>query len=327
MPLVSVVLPVFNGARTLSEALESVLSQSFRDFELIVVDDGSEDGTPDVIEKYMRSDPRLKPIRITNSGIVVALNTGIAAAAGRYVARMDADDICEPARFDKQVAYLDRTPACVAVGSEMTLIDESGALLKSSHPKLRTSPLQKDRCRGFRHFPPSPPTVPHPSAMIRTEGLRRMGGYRTYFRSGAEDRDLWWRLMKEGEIHRIPERLLRYRVHQSSVSHRYREGMIVDAIVSDLSAISRYFGVVDGDLLETYQATQNGKATIEGYAARLGKRYPVWTLVKYRALMRGELTAGGWSTRAEVRRDAFRDVLKFPLSLPRWRLAAAATFG
>ena len=163
--------------------------------------------------------------------------------------------------------------------------------------------------------------------MIRRDALREVGAYRLYFRSGAEDRDLWWRLMDLGEIHRIPERLLQYRVHPAGRSEVHRQDMISDAIVCDLSAVARHFDVSDRDLLEDYGAAQDIGRAVEGYARRIGLRYPVRTLAKFRALKRGNLAAGGWTTRSEATHDAIRDVLENPLSWPSWRLAAAAAFG
>lgn len=323
MPFVSVVLPVFNGARTLAIALGSVLSQTFRDFELIVVDDGSEDETPIVLHQFAQRDDRLVPIRTANFGLVHALNAGAAAARGRYIARMDADDICEPARFEKQVNFLEANRACVAAGTALTLIDEAAVEL-SNQPRLPQTSRLKDRCRDFRHFPPSPPTIPHPSAMMRSDALRAAGVYRPYFRSGAEDRDLWWRLSELGAIECLPERLLRYRTHNKNRSSALRGKMVADAIVCDLSAVARHFDVDDQDLLKAYAETQDVQATVTGYAERIGDRYPVRTLVKFRALTRGSLAAGGWETRSEAARDAARQLLKAPLSTASWRLASAA---
>ena len=229
-----------------------------------------------------------------------------------------------PREFERQANFLEATGGCVAVGSAVTLINNQGVAL-GKQPKVPTSSHLKDRCRDFRHFPPSPPSIAHPTAMIRVDALRRAGNYRPYFHSGAEDRDLWWRLMNLGEIHCVPERLLRYRVHSSNHSGVRRQGLISDAIVSDLSAVARHFDVADGDLLERYGTTQDVQAAATDYATRIGDRFPVRTLVKYRALTRGNLAAGGWQTRSDATRDAALQLLRTPLSTASWRLALAAS--
>ncbi|MFD1958687.1 glycosyltransferase family 2 protein [Novosphingobium panipatense] len=115
-PRVSVLLPCYNGAAYLEEAVRSILLQTFADFELIVVDDGSTDATADILARMGRRDPRLRVVRQPNGGIVAALNTAIAHARGEYIARMDADDVSFPERFAFQVAWLDAHPATVLVG-------------------------------------------------------------------------------------------------------------------------------------------------------------------------------------------------------------------
>ena len=202
-PLISVVLPAFNAATTLAEAVKSILDQTYSKFEIVVVDDGSTDSSPDILSSLAAHDRRIRVIRTPNRGVAEALNTGIATAQGDLIARMDADDISEPTRFDKQVAHLAQYKTCVAVGCGVTAIDDSGfPLPKRTH--FTSGVRLRDRCKGFRHFPPSPPTIPHPTAMIRSAALKAIGGYRPCFRS-AQDRDLWWRLSQLGEIHCIPD--------------------------------------------------------------------------------------------------------------------------
>src|SRR5262245_33145279 len=123
---VSVVLPVFNAARFLPEAVRSILGQTYDAFELIVVDDGSVDGSGELAADLAASDPRVEVIRRRHEGLVPALNAGLERARGHYVARMDADDVAHAERFQRQVAYLDAHPASVAVGSAMEVVDADG---------------------------------------------------------------------------------------------------------------------------------------------------------------------------------------------------------
>ena len=122
-PAVSVIMPVFNGRRYLAKAIASVLAQTFADFELIVVDDGSTDRTPEILARFAENDARIRIVSRPNTGIVGALNDAIAVARGEFLARMDADDLCEPERFAKQVEYLRAHPDCVIHGTQILRID------------------------------------------------------------------------------------------------------------------------------------------------------------------------------------------------------------
>src|SRR5688572_25740567 len=116
-PTVSVVMTVYNTERYVREAVESILGQTFRDFEFIIIDDGSTDSAPAILREYADRDPRIRLVSRPNTGIVRAANEGIALARGNYLARMDSDDVALPHRFEKQVRYLNEHPACVLVGA------------------------------------------------------------------------------------------------------------------------------------------------------------------------------------------------------------------
>ena len=130
LPRISVVMPVFNGGSYLAAAVESILKQSFNDFELIVIDDGSTDKTACVLAGFARSDGRIRVIGQANTGVVASLNRALDLARGEYVARMDADDVSLPSRFELQVAFLDTHPEVAVVGSAITLIDEEGSAIR-----------------------------------------------------------------------------------------------------------------------------------------------------------------------------------------------------
>ncbi len=319
--LISVVLPVFNAERTISSALLSVLRQTYDKFEVIIVDDGSTDSSPELLVDQATRDQRVSIIRTPNRGATAALNTGLAAARGDLIARMDADDISEPTRFEKQVAHLAQHKACVAVGCSMTLVDNDDFPL----PKQQRTPYGvrlRDRCRDFRHFPPSSPAIPHPTAMIRSVPLKVIGGYRPCFRS-AQDRDLWWRLSELGEIHCLPDRLLRYRRHEAAVSQRYPERSVADSLISDLSAIARHFGLDDSELLDEYSSQRVPSATVQKYARLLGQRYPVQHLASYRAITRGHPSVAGHQNNSSALRYSILQLLRTPFSPKSYRLVSA----
>ena len=209
-PLVSVLLPVYNGATTIEEALDSLASQSLEDFEIVVVDDGSTDDTASLLAG--RNDARLRVVRRPHAGLLPALNEGLKACRGCYVARMDADDRCHPTRLEKQVA----------LAAENDRIGVVGTL-------VRSFPAQ-DVAEGFRiyeqwqnqlikHeqivreiFIESP--IAHPSAMMRRQELVEMGGYQE--RGWPEDYDLWLRYHAAGRhFAKVPEVLLDWREHES----------------------------------------------------------------------------------------------------------------
>jgi glycosyltransferase involved in cell wall biosynthesis len=215
-PRVSIILPAYNARHFLAEALSSSLAQSFGDFECIVIDDGSTDRTPRLIENFARQDPRIKPIRIQHGGIVPALNAGLEVAAGQFIARMDADDICLPGRLERQVRYLEENADCVAVGSSVLLIDPYGADLNEVHPAVEHEQIEADllRASGWAMF--------HPSVMMRADAVRAIGGYRKEYQ-WSEDIDLFLRLAEAGRLANLPEVLLKYRQHFSSVNRTRRQ--------------------------------------------------------------------------------------------------------
>jgi len=208
-PTISVVIPAYNAERYLSAAVESVLSQTFGDFEVILVDDGSADGTLSIAQGLARRDSRLRVISRPNTGLTTALNDGIAASGGRFIARMDADDICMPQRFERQLSFLQSHPEVVAVGGRVAMIDPDGlpiatAFFLRTHEEIDAANLA-GRC-----------AMAHPTVMMRRDALERVGGYK--FPSPAEDLDLWLRLGEIGTLANLPEVLLLYRQHPASVS-------------------------------------------------------------------------------------------------------------
>lgn len=215
-PTVSVLLPVYNGGSYFTTAVESVLDQTFADFECLILDDGSTDATAKIADELARRDSRIRVIHSRNRGLVASLNTLIAAARGEFIARMDADDVCMPARFERQVEFLRRHPEMVCVGSSYWMIDEAGRTITRILPPLEDAAIQDQTLRGHS-------TISHPSAMLRCSVLRRLDGYRAeYF--PAEDLDLWLRLGEIGKLANLSQPLIRYRVHSTSISALAAQG-------------------------------------------------------------------------------------------------------
>jgi glycosyltransferase involved in cell wall biosynthesis len=206
---VSVVLPVYNGAAYVLEAVDSILAQTWRDFELIVLDDGSTDETPALLAQ--RNDPRLMVVRHLNRGLALTLNRGIELARGEYIARQDADDISEPKRLERQVEWMDAHPACGLLGTWSTILDADGRRERQHRHPCRNGELQMRLL--FDSF------FVHSSVMLRRSVLDVVGPYPTDpERNPPEDFDLWLRIARRFEIANLPEPLVVYREVPGSIS-------------------------------------------------------------------------------------------------------------
>ncbi|MEA5090190.1 glycosyltransferase family 2 protein [Solidesulfovibrio sp.] len=205
--MVSVVMPVRNAAATLPAALESLFAQTAPDFEIVAVDDGSDDGgaTRAVLEGYAARDARLRVLARDRGGIVAALNAGIAAARGRYIARMDADDVCRPERLARQAASLDAHPEIGLVSCLAAFGGDPGKARGYCAHLDWANGLRDPEAIRFGIFRESP--LPHPSVMFRAELPGRHGGYRQG--PFPEDYELWLRWLDAGvAMAKVPEPLL-----------------------------------------------------------------------------------------------------------------------
>lgn len=208
-PQMSVLLPVYNGEQFILRSVQSVLSQTFEDFELIIVNDGSRDATIKILAEI--KDDRIRIINNSqNMGIVASLNKAMGEARGRYIARMDADDIALPTRFAKQKQFLDGHPEIVVVGTAMSVL-EGGRI------RLDQTPIETDRMvlRWLLHI--SNP-VGHPSMMFRSEAIEQLGTYLRAEFECAEDFDFSHRALNLGDIGLLPEPLMIYRKHDRNVT-------------------------------------------------------------------------------------------------------------
>lgn len=231
-PEISFVLCVYNGEKYLKEAIDSVLRQDFENFELILVDDGSTDGTLAILQKYEEQDFRCRVFSGPNRGIIASRNLGIAHAGSDFIALMDADDICMPSRISTQLKYLLAHPECVAVGSKVQLIDPSGRPLKTL--LFATHHLDIDGAHLSGHGG----AIINPSALIRKEAIVEVGLYQEEFRY-AEDLDLFLRLAEVGQLANLPDILLQYRQHTSSIGYKHAAEQRASADKAVASACKR----------------------------------------------------------------------------------------
>jgi glycosyltransferase involved in cell wall biosynthesis len=210
-PKVSVVIGAFNAQRFLASAIDSLLVQTLADFELIVVDDGSQDRTFEILKKYEVQDSRVRGIQIAHGGIVDAANAGLEAARCDLIARADADDLSLPDRLAKQFEYMQAHPEVVAVGSRMQVIEPYGSPLYITRHKLSHEEIEADFFQG------SGWALPQPAAMLRKSVALKVGGYRHDYPC-SEDFDLFLRMGEAGRLANLPDVLVAYRLHSGSTN-------------------------------------------------------------------------------------------------------------
>jgi len=210
LPSISVLLPVYNGELWLNRSIESVLSQTFADFELLIIDDGSTDSTLSIIKDFALSDSRVRYLIQQNHGLVYTLNRGIYASNAEWIARIDADDLWHPSKLSEQFSLIKDTSTISCVGTGFDVIDPRGSLIRSvepppGHHKILDQLLTHRTC------------FPHSSAMFRRDLALRLAGYRLPM-SRAQDTDFWLRLSEVGCLAVVPRPLVSIRVHGLQLS-------------------------------------------------------------------------------------------------------------
>lgn len=211
-------MPVYNGAKFLHAAIESVLQQSWQDFEFIIINDGSTDNTEEIIRSY--SDYRIRYIQNEgNKGIVYTLNRGIDLAEGKWTARMDADDICHINRFSDQIEYLENNKDVDVLSTTVTLIDEESKDIGVwEDDTFYTSP------RSIYNQLPKNNCISHPTIMAKTAVLKEYRYNAT--QQGSEDYDLWLRLLASGKkIHKLRQPYLLHRIVKTSITRNRQKNV------------------------------------------------------------------------------------------------------
>jgi glycosyltransferase involved in cell wall biosynthesis len=294
MPLVSVILPVFNSQRYLASAVGSILDQSFRDFEFIIIDDGSTDRSLDILRELAASDSRIRLISRPNTGYTTALNEMIALATGEFVARMDADDISLPDRFDQQVRFLQANPQIAVVGTFIQRMDPEGQDIAPLE-----YPVDHDGIDRM-HIAGAGVALAHPAVMMRAHAIRLSGGYRKEFEP-AEDYDLWLRLAERWQLANIPRVLLRYRLHAQGQCLSRREQQWNKAQIARAQA---------------WQRRGLGHRDIEPVAPAVPGVRSQWARIAHRS---GQY--------ANARKLARKALWREPCSINSWRVLGAALLG
>jgi glycosyltransferase involved in cell wall biosynthesis len=297
VPLISVLLPVYNAERYVTEAVESILRQTFGDFELIALDDGSTDGSLANLRRCAESDARMRLISRPNTGLVDALNELLSNARGEFVARMDADDVARPERFALQLSHLRSHPACVALGTQALFIDPDGCpifefMQHFSHEEVERALLRPEI------------GILHPTVMMRRAAVERVGGYRHGYRH-VEDLDLFLRLAEIGTLANLRKVLLDYRVHTGSVSHSHT----VEQSESGLKAVTHALQRRGAGPTDVLQPPVSRPETV----SELHRKWAWWAL--------------GARNLGTARKHALRAFVKGPAHLENWRVLACSVRG
>jgi len=218
IPAISVVMPVYNASNTLDDAVESIINQTCPDFELIIVDDGSTDDSPSIIERWKSRDNRIKAVRTKHQGIVHALNKGLELASGSLVARMDADDRSMPERLERQKKHLDEHPGTGLVSCLVEHLGDEETSGGYARYVNWINSLVQHREISIHRFIESP--LAHPSVMFRSELIDTYGGYRN--EHVPEDYELWLRWLENGVImEKVPGVLLQWRDEPDRLSRNH----------------------------------------------------------------------------------------------------------
>ncbi|UVO59329.1 glycosyltransferase [Bacteroides fragilis] len=205
-PLVSVIMPSYNSKKYIKKAIDSVLEQTYSNFELIIVDGNSTDGTLDILDEYKKQDRRIKVIQDEGRGIGAALQLGCQIASGKFIARMDSDDIAINTRFEKQLKIFHSIPNLILVASPVIYINEDDSIVGYSFPYTNKRIIQEKVY-----------LIAHPTVMMKKDAYVKAGGYQPLLR--AEDYFLWNRMRLMGEFYIFKEPLIKYRLLQDSLSH------------------------------------------------------------------------------------------------------------
>jgi cellulose synthase/poly-beta-1,6-N-acetylglucosamine synthase-like glycosyltransferase len=273
-PCVSVVVAVHNGERHLEASLASILRQSFGNFELIVVDDGSTDRTLEILSRLSDADSRIQVIRQERRGQTASLIRAMRVARGAYLARQDADDLSRPERFERQLHYFDAHPSVGALGCAAEIIDDDGRA-------IGVVPMRHGIARVRQGLMTLKATMVHSSMMMRRAAYEAVGGYREAF-CVSQDIDLWLRMAQRYDVDNVPERLVQWRVSRSGVYTSQREKQLRYGGVALAFARERTrFGLDSYDLLARVGGDLEAFAT---HYRMSGMLHALWGELVFRGL-------------------------------------------
>lgn len=249
--MISVIMPAYNAASFIAEAIESILNQTFKDFEFLIVDDGSTDGTLDIIKRYAEQDSRIRVFENNHSGANKARNTAIEAAQYPWIACLDADDMALPNRLERQLQEAQKDPSVIIWGTYIYQINIEGKKLGT----IENGPTSKEAFYAIDRTKSAIP-VTQPTAMFKREIAQLAGGYDERVKGGQEI-ELWDRMVEHGPAVVIPEHLLYYRLHNQSISaKRFFDQLLVYDFILERNKARQRGETLD---LEDFERTYHSK--------------------------------------------------------------------
>jgi glycosyltransferase involved in cell wall biosynthesis len=303
-PVVSVVMSVFNGERFLREAVESILDQSLREFEFIIIDDGSTDHSAPILESYQNYDVRVKVYHKEHGGLIESLNRGCWLAQGKYIARMDADDVASKDRLMTQVDFMVAHPEIGALGGAVEWIDTTGKSLGIHRYPAEDRQIKATLLQGCALW--------HPTVLLRREVFVWAGGYRSVV-VDAEDYDLWLRIADHFQLANLEAVVLKYRIHPYQVSMRKTAQQSLGILAAQVAASARRNGLPD-PLNSVKEITRESLASLGVTIARQNNK-----IASYRRdWIRNMCTAGEYSAALKAALETLQSDLEY---VERWQIA------
>lgn len=233
-PAISVVIPAYNEQQFLGNAIESICRQTFEDFELVVVNNGSTDGTGQIIAEWSARDPRVRGLTLETASLHRSLREGVAFSRGAFIARLDADDVAASDRLQRQYEAMVRNPALGLLGTAAQVIGPNGKSLGLIEHRTTDEEIKRGLTHGGCPFV-------HSSVMMRRDVYLQAGGYRSGLNL-AEDYDLWLRMAAITEMANLPEPLVNYRLHGDSLTVRRRTGLVLSGLCAAAAVVARQSG-------------------------------------------------------------------------------------
>jgi glycosyltransferase involved in cell wall biosynthesis len=297
LPAISVLMPVYNAEKYIESAVDSILNQTFTDFEFIIINDGSTDSTFKILEKYAMNDERIRLISRENKGLVETLNEGINLARAPLLARMDADDVSLPNRLELQKSFLDEHPDVMCLGGKVELIDAKGRCIGFSLQGVTHEELELIALQGVTPFC-------HPSVLMNKQAVMNAGGYKSEHYP-AEDFGLFLSLCLSAKVASLEEIVLLYRVHDEAISTQLNSEQIkvIKSICTDA------------------WATKGKRYTLKTAEYRLSTSHDVFD-----TYLRNGWFAFNSKRRLMALEYAIKAIAMFPISTEGWRLFVCALF-
>lgn len=284
-PRISVIMSVYNSEKYLCESIESILNQTYRGFEFIIINDGCRDNSLNIIDNYARNDTRIKVISRENKGIAYSINEGLKIAKGELIARMDADDISFPERFEKQLNYFDIHEDVHIIGTFIEMFGEVDSKSKKEGEEFFNTLINQEQIENMFL---KDCYLAQPTVMLRKSIFDTLKGYNESYESIGEDYNLWLRAIKQGyKFAKLPEKLVKIRAHSNSTTRSIKDGRIIKVIINArLDYLEDYFNSNKKISYLIWGASKGGELAREIIGAKLNNLKLIGYIDKFKT---GEL--------------------------------------